>query len=166
MSTSSLRWNLTRCPEASPGPLGAPRLPFARGKAGAEGAPGGSAAVRGTFWEASRRPPSAEAGAASGLVFKASTAPPKSRPAPAGPRRRHSAPTYSLTGGEVGEGEKSFEALSFLPLRWLKCFGFVCVKHQIPMPKNWGMMFSGGSQQGSAAGASTPASATVCRRRR
>ena len=144
MSTSSLRWNLTRCPGSITWAPWRPPTPVCTRESRRGGRAWGSAAVRGTFWEASRRPPSAEAGAASGLVFKASTAPPKSRPAPAGPRRRHSAPTYSLTGGEVGEGEKSFEALSFLPLGWLKWFNFVCVKHQIPMPKNWGMMFSGG----------------------
>lgn len=87
------------------GPL-APPTPVCTRESRRGGRAWGFAAVRGTFWEASRRPPSAEAGAASGLVFKATTAPPKSRSAPAGPRRRHSAPTYSLTGGEVGEGRK------------------------------------------------------------
>lgn len=124
------------------GPL-APPTPVCTRESRRGGRAWGSAAVRGTFWEASRRPPSAEAGAASGLVFKETTAPPKSRSAPAGPRRRHSAPTYSLTGGEVGEGEKSFEALSSLPLGWLKWFGFVCLKPQIPMPKNRRLMFRG-----------------------
>lgn len=161
LSTSSLRWNLTRCPGSITWAPWRPPTPVCTRESRRGGRAWGSAAVRGTFWEASRQPPSAEAGAASGLVFKATTAPPNSRSAPAGPRRRHSAPTYSLTGGEVGEGEKSFEALSSLPLGWLKWFGFVCVKHQIPVPKNREMMFSGGSQQGSAAGASTPESATV-----
>ena len=41
LSTSSLRWNLTRCPGSITWAPWRPRLPFARGKAGAEGARGG-----------------------------------------------------------------------------------------------------------------------------
>lgn len=100
----------------------------------------GSAGVRGTFWEASRRLPGAKAGAGRGLLFKATTTSPPPSPA-VRPRVPAAGTLNPPTLWGAGRGEKSFRALSPLPPGWLNWFCSVWVNPKDSMPEDQGMIF-------------------------
>lgn len=137
LSTSSLRWNRTRCPVTmtwAPFSPAAPRLhtvglaPRAR----AEGPRG-----PGTFWAAGERPPARRGGWSGercGLESDHDLPEPAVRPR--SPPARGAPP---LLGGR----EKSFEALSSLPPGRLGWFCSVWVEPASPGPENQGMNWRG-----------------------